>query len=159
MFKRALTTLIFAASVVGTQAAAGQDVQSPRDSVIVRVVHVDSASQLTLTTQQVVFAFTPLGVERARRRADSTTGDYSDRGMANLVRASVGGALQGMRIPFQIDDIASARSVGRTISIDFKSAGVRRNDRTEQTFDFDAVDERSARAFATRLNELVARRR
>jgi hypothetical protein len=159
MNNRALATFIVAAFIAGTHVSEAQTAQPNGDSVITELVHADSSSKLTLTNRDVVFEYTPLGVERARRRTDSTTAGYTDRAMAALVRASVNGAFQGIRIPFKIDDVANAEALGRTVLIRFKSTQPDSNNLRQKSFDFDAVDEGAAQAFVVRLNHAVAQRR
>jgi hypothetical protein len=159
MSNRALVILVAAASIAVPQLAAAQNEQSTNASVVTQILHADSGSTLTLTSREVVFEFTPVGAERARRRADSTTAGYADRRLADLVRASVHGAFRDMRIRYSIADIATAESAGRTVMIRFKSARAGQNNPDENSFDFDAIDEHAAQDFALRLNRAAARKR
>ena len=144
--KYALAALAVTAGSLSPRAAAAQ-----RDSVVLEIAHRDSSSTLTLTPDAVVFRFTREGVDRVARRTESNTTN-ADGWLAGVVRQSVVGALRGMRVAYRFRDIESARAEGATVYLEFRT----RSD--DNSFDFDAIDARSAQAFVKRLNELLSRR-
>lgn len=120
--------------------------------VVAELMHRDSSSHLTLSERDVSFEFTRQGVDQVSRHLGSTT--TTDRYLARLVNRSVVGVMEGIHIAFKLADIESADAQGATVYITFRE---KRSD--QNTFDFDALDARSAQAFAKKLNDVLAERR
>jgi hypothetical protein len=149
---------VLSASLSAPQAASAQAAAAASRPNVVRLLHRDSLSALTLTNSGVIFQYTAAGIAHLRHRIDSTTATYPDASMATLVRKSAVGAFQGMHMEFPIRDMGRAEAMGATVRISFKESSHASDDPMNHRFEFDAIDASAARSFVLQLTDLLQRR-
>jgi len=128
-----------------------------QDSILADVVTQDSASRLSLSRTEIVFAFTDRGAATVEKTVDNSLhGDSFSNGMSSYVRASASDGVRGMRMEFPLSEISQVRCRPGKLTLEMNKR-IQHKTNGETDFTIDGVADRKCAAFAEKFRMLKLR--